>query len=323
MSNGEDNTKSKPDHDGQAKITYTKKGHLSANDLSPQKTVAVITAYAGKRYSGDWANALRKGRSGSLQVNLINQDNYSYMKEGSGVAYMVTEKSGYTLKQDGKNNTYYLYSNGRELEATSMKHMVDYLNKYNSDSLVEDLAKNAKVNDERSSFDGSEADSSEKKSNIQGDKGLFNVPAGMQGTWYTFYYGENKLQTLNISENKMSGTGYKQPLELHKIDSKFFAKNSYFDMTEKYKKATRNWGMASLYDKPLRGIYTMNIRSWMQGTGDGEYYGLHSEKGQTVLVAASGAGAWADCVYWKTPQLAKQYRNVKFKDIKYRNFNID
>lgn len=162
-----DNTKSK--HNSRIKVTYAKKtnkkGHLSANDLSPQKTVAVITAYAGNRYSGGWNKALSKGQANSLQVNLRNQDDYSYMKDGSGVAYMVTANAGYTLKQDGKSNIYYLFSNGKELESVSMQQMIDYLNKRDSDALVNDLAKNAKVNDERSSFDGDDADDSNKKSN--------------------------------------------------------------------------------------------------------------------------------------------------------------
>lgn len=310
----------------QLKVTKVKKepgkmGHLSANDLSPQKTVAVITAYAGNRYAGGWNKALSKGQADGLQVSLRNQDDYSYMKDGSGVAYMVAANTGYTLKQDGDNNIYYLFSNGKEVESVSMKHMVDYLNKRNSDALVNNLAKNAKVNDDRASFDGDESSSSssEKKSNIQGDKGLFNIPSGMQGTWYTYYDSENKLSTLTIGKNTISSSDSNQKSELHIIDKEFFSNHDYFKMPKSYQNATKNWGMVQMMNERIHGIDFMNVRSWMQSAGDGEYYGLHTEKGQPVLVAASGAGAWTDCVYWKTPQLAKQYKHQKFDDLYYHD----
>ncbi|GAA3635700.1 hypothetical protein GCM10022297_13030 [Lactobacillus hamsteri] len=311
----------------QLKVTKVKKrpskmGHLSANDLSPQKTVAVITAYAGNRYAGGWNKALSKGQADGLQVSLRNQDDYSYMKDGSGVAYMVAANAGYTLKQDGNDNIYYLFSNGKEIESVSMKQMVDYLNKRNSDALVNNLAKNAKVNDDRASFDGddssnSSASASGKKSNIQGDKGLFNVPSGMQGTWYTYSKYHKKIITLVMNKNKISGTEFKQPLELHTIDESFVEDNSYYKMPKSYQNATKNWGMVQVPNKRINGIDFMNVRSWMQDAGDGEYYGLHTEKGQTVLVEGAGAGALIDEVYWKTPALANQYKNVKFGDLKY------
>lgn len=82
----------------------TRMGHLSTQDLSPQKTVAVIVAYAGNRYSGSWNKALLDGQQNGIEVDLKNQSDYSYMNEGSGVAYMVSENAGYTLKQiDGEN----------------------------------------------------------------------------------------------------------------------------------------------------------------------------------------------------------------------------
>ena len=62
----------------------TKMGHLSDQDLSPQKTVAVVVAYAGNRYSGSWNKALLDGKQNGIEVDLKNQSNYSYMNEGSG-----------------------------------------------------------------------------------------------------------------------------------------------------------------------------------------------------------------------------------------------
>lgn len=44
---------------------------------------------------------------------------------------------------------------------------------------------------------------------------------------------------------------------------------------------------------------------WMQGAGDGTFYGLHTENGQPVLVMGEGASLWTNCVAWKSPQFAQ------------------
>ena len=88
------------------------------------------------------------------------------MNEGSGVAYMVSENAGYTLKQVNSKNIYYLFLNGKKLESVTMKEMVAYLNKRDSDKLVNSLAKNAKVNDERSDSNNASPNSTGKKSNF-------------------------------------------------------------------------------------------------------------------------------------------------------------
>lgn len=297
-----------------SKKKVTKVGHLKANDLSPQKTVAVVTAYAGKRYAGDWNEALNKAKDNGLEVDLKNQADYDYMKDGSGVAYLVSADASYTLKQVDGENTYYLYGDKKELASVTMKQMIDYLNKRDSDKLVNDLAENAKVVDQRS--DSDDDTNTAKKSNLPGDKGLFNVPSALQGTWYTAY--GSKLTTIKIEQNKIiTDNGNAQ--ELHKIDPAFFKNHEYYQMPKSYQKVTKDWGMAGMLDQRVHGINFMNVRSWMQGAGDGEYFGVHTENGQQVLVIASGAEIWTEAVAWKTPQLAKQYKNKKFKDLYYQD----
>ena len=300
-----------------SKKKVTQVGHLKANDLSPQKTVAVVTAYAGKRYAGDWNKALNDAQDNGLEVDLKNQTDYDYMKDGSGVAYLVSDDAGYTLKQVDGENTYYLYGDKKELASVTMKQMIDYLNKLDSDKLVNDLAKNAKVVDQRSDSDGSTNDTATKKSNLPGDKGLSNVPAELQGTWYTV--DGSKLTTIKIGQNKIDTDNGKYVQELHKIDPDFFKNHKYYQMPKSYQKATKNWGMAGMMDQRVHGINFMNVRSWMQGAGDGEYYGVHTENGQQVVVIASGAELWTEAVAWKTTQLAKQYKDKKFKDLYYQD----
>ena len=115
---------------------------------------------------------LLNGKQNGIEVDLKNQSDYSYMNEGSGVAYMVSENAGYTLKQVNGKNIYYLFLNGKKLESVTMKEMVAYLNKRDSDKLVTNLAKNAKVNDERSDSNNASSNSTGKKSNLPGDDGL-------------------------------------------------------------------------------------------------------------------------------------------------------
>ena len=61
------------------------------------------------------------------------------------------------------------------------------------------LAKNAKVNDERSDSNNASSNSTGKKSNLPGDDGLLNVPKELQGTWYTYPADDDKLETIKIS----------------------------------------------------------------------------------------------------------------------------
>lgn len=84
---------------GSAVVVKKKVGHLNSNNLTPQQTVSTVVAYAGKKYPSEWGAALKNAESNGLKVNLKNQSNYSYMNDGSGVAYMITNSLGYTLKQ--------------------------------------------------------------------------------------------------------------------------------------------------------------------------------------------------------------------------------
>ncbi|WP_201738276.1 MULTISPECIES: hypothetical protein [Lactobacillus] len=301
-----------------SKVTKTAKpkkmGHLKANDLSPQKTVAVITAYAGRKYAGDWETALDQAKDKGLEVDLKNQTDFSYMKNGSGVVYLVGKNAGYTLKQVDGKNTYFLYADKKELAAVTMKEMVKYLNQSDSDKLVEKLTKKAKVIDQRS--DDSTTNDTSQKSNIPADGGLFTIPAAYRGTWYTYHNHSNKLTIIKIGAHTISLDGY--TTELHTVDKHYTG-----DYIEKYQKvksytnATKNWGRPKFWK--VNHIKYLNVMGWMQSAGDGEFYGLHTEKGQPVLVIGYGAGLWTDSVAWRTQNLAKQYKHQKFADLGYQD----
>lgn len=159
------------------------------------------------------------------------------------------------------------------------------------------------------------------KSNIAGDEGLFDIPADLQGTWYSadhFYdKDDTSINTITIGAHTIS---YKNKDEsgttiIHKMAKGFDFDDQKYTQNQDYLKATNNWGRSYLAN--LDGHRILNVRGWLQGAGDGSYYYLAQENGQTVLVSASGAGVWADGVYWKDEASAKKYANTIFSNIHY------
>lgn len=300
-------------------VVVKKVGHLKSDNLTPQQTVSTIVAYAGKKYPSEWGTALRNAESNGLKVILKNQSNYSYMNNGSGVAYMITDDLGYTLKQVGTTNQIYLFADNKELTNVSISQMVDYLNHHDGEKVVKNLVGSAQIDDKRNedtdTGSSSNDNSTNKKSNIQGDAGLITVPSELQGTWYGYVEGQDKMDVVKFDEHNMiSNYGTN---ELHKIDPNFFEHHDWINMPKSYKEATKNWGMGYISNKVIHGTTWLNIRSWMQGAGDGEYYGVTKENGQQVMVSAHGAQVYADNVYWRTPALAKQYKGKKFDNLDY------
>lgn len=294
------------------KISH-KKGHLSSKNLTPKMTASIITVYAAKKYDGAWDKALDSAEKNGLTVKLEKRTNYSYMTVGTGYSYMISNDCGYTLTTEDNETKIYIYGNGKKLGSATVSDMVDYLNDHNGEDTVKKLAKSFKIVDDSQNGDSDSSSSSSSKSHIAGDGGLLDVPAGMQGTWYT--YEDGKLDTVTFNANSITYAGH--CIEFHRQTREIPGK--YFDnpdsMPNSYKAATKNWNTATFMN--IRGIKWLNIRGWVQSAGDGAYYGLKTEKGQTVLVSAGGAEAWADAVYWRNLSDAKKYKDTKFSDIKY------
>ena len=157
---------------------------------------------------------------------------------------------------------------------------------------------------------------SETKSTVAGDEGLFDIPADLQGTWYSgdnVDKGDTTINTITIDKHTIS---YKNKDEsgttiTHKM-AKDFDYSKYMQ-NQAYLKATKNWSRAAMIN--YRGHNVLHLFTWMQGAGAGSYYYLTQEEGQTVLVNAFGAGMWAGGVYWKDEAFAKKYANKSFSDI--------
>lgn len=291
---------------------------MSADNLSPQQMVSVVTTYAGNKYGKDWATTAKAAHKLTLQVDLYNANRYKLDSKGQGVAYNVhaanqSSKLVYTVDGDNVNifQNAGKESSAKKLGTVSRKTMVNYLNKNGQSAYANQLAKNAQVNDKRNG-DNSSSSSSSSSNGKYGNAGVLNVPSDMQGTWYSkdnqITFGQNTIQTYGHSYHI-----YKQ--------SKAFAENNDNYTNKAIQDATKDWMRGYTFDHD--GMHWLNLRTWTQGASDGAYYAVHTETidGQQVkvLVEAGGAGIWTDEVYYQTQSMAKQNAHRKFDDLRYQD----
>lgn len=158
-----------------------------------------------------------------------------------------------------------------------------------------------------SSTAGSSSESTEDTSGPDGST-LYNVPSSLQGTWYTVNtdgdiatvtFGQN---TLDYSSDGSTGS----TLKLYKTPAGF-------DPTTA---STQN-DIASAKYYTVDGTNYLNIMGWNQSAGDGSSYAIKNENGNEVMVEAGGAEFWIDAVYYKTQDLAQQYKDTKYDDLNY------
>jgi hypothetical protein len=291
---------------------------ISADNLSPQQMVSVVTTYAGNKYGKDWASTAKAAHKSSLQVDLYNASRYQLSDKGQGVAYNVhadnqSSKLVYTV--DGNNVT--IYSNAssskdaKKLGTVSRKSMVNYLNKNGQSAYANQLAKKAQVNDKRSGDNGSSSSSNSSTSTGKyGNAGALNVTSDMEGTWYS------KDSQITFSKNTIQVEGH--TYHIYK-QSKAFGENSDNYTNRSIQDATKDWLRGFTFDHD--GMHWLNLRGWTQGAGDGSYYAVHTETidGQQVKVLVEGGGAeiWVDQVYYQSPSMAKQNAHRKFDDLHY------
>lgn len=177
-----------------------------------------------------------------------------------------------------------------------------------------------------SSDDSEDSDSAPTKK-IAGDAGEYIIPSQMQGTWYEAEPtidddgnettdGSTHIISVTLKGNTIKNSGEPYIYQLHKVDRKTLPDQTSSDWPQSYANQVRNWAETTpYYDKGSTGFH---VFGWGQNMGFGEFYYLTQEEGQTVLIQASGAGAWTNSVYWKTPELAKKNAGKKFDNLDYR-----
>ena len=286
------------------------KGTLSANNISPQENVALITVYAANKYRGAWQNTLKNAEQDALNVSLIQRDddvNY----RGQGYIYEVSAgknlQTRYTLQGDGSSQKIFLYQGEHYLGAATVEEIVQFLNKLNSDSEISRLQKKVTIGGSSSSnasaADKSKADDAKtNKSDIPGDVGIFTVPANYRGVWYS---NDSKME---LMAHSMIVNGDKT--QLHHQASNFSEKQRQSrDIQDK----TIHIAAANMTN--INGFSGIYIAGWCQNAGEKTVYALHQEKGQPVLLIIGTGGGLHD-IMWRSPQLAKKYAHTKFADLR-------
>ena len=301
--------KSKPNKsDSETKSAPIKRKAIDSS-INPKKTATVIAVYAAKKYGGDWQKTLEDEKENGISVAVKNSEYFPHVPSSFGVVYQIGDHEVlYTLKQVGQDNVVYLYTNNgmKELGQATFRTMNQYLKENGWDYLISKYVRKTKIFDLRIS-------PKLMSQKMQGDAGSFIMPLAMRGNWYSYFNKHMNTTTIGLNYTIDNGEKY----ELHRIDDRFFEHKTYGEMSKDYQIRTENWEMTGELSRKIHGIRWINFRAWMQGAGDGIYFGLHSEMGQPVLVAASGASITTDQIYWKTPQLAMQNKNKEFSDLYY------
>lgn len=300
---------------------------INAQGMSPQQVVSLVTAYAGNRYGGQWAQTTKQARQSGLQVNLYPTSRYRLSDNGQGMAYEVTaggQAAGlvYTIDQ---NDNVVLYQGAqpgkpaKKLDTISKLAMAKYINQHDQGALVNDLAKNAQVVDKSggatSDSSSSSAGPSDSATGKYGNEGPFAVPGDMQGTWYSADNDDDS--TMTISDHAMVIDG--DDLKLYHQDAQYARDNE--QPSDEQVKATKDWGRTQfLHDD---GGTWLNVQGWFQGAGDGTSYMVKTEnidgKSVKVLVVGEGAENWVTAVYYPTKAMAQQQADQKYDDLHYQD----
>nr|WP_259686826.1 hypothetical protein [Lactobacillus helveticus] len=233
-----------------------------------------------------------------LSAKLTPKENASANKQNSEACYALD------------NEQIFIYDNQTKLGSTTIDKMFKYLNTHNSAGLVKRIANDVDLgtNDDNSN--------SSNTTKIAGDRGLYNAPEEMLGTWYSYDNHEKAAVTFTDHTIEETENGHTVTTELHKMkpdrdrgeDKAYWAKTKHCATISKFKMPE---------SKPKDNKLYYNIYGWNETAGDGEFYAVPTEEGQPVLISAGGAGVWTDAVYWKTPELAQKYAEKKFHDLHY------
>lgn len=268
---------------------------LSADNMDYKTQASAIAVYAAQKYGDTWEIAVNAAKNGNLDVAFrtkvatgITSDDSGYVYEVSGTGK--SSNARYMLNGDGAQKKITIFVKQRNLGTVTLQDVVDYINKNNDVDLVQNLAKNTKLDAQL------EGDGNTTSATKQADASV--IPSSLQGTWYTADTGNGNIDTLTVTDNKINDeAGFSMNVK---------AKNSGSSTSSGYMKQTT-----------INGIKFYSFTNMGQEPGQGStYLAPHIENGQSVIVSANSKGT-TNAVYWKSEALAKQNSNKQFSDLQY------
>lgn len=144
------NTQSHNSSPSTEKTPVKKSEKITTNNLTTKKQTAITIAYAGEKYPDIWKKTFKQAQNNTVEVKLHNRKDYSYMQNGSDVAYEIATANGDKYFYYTKNDpTIFFYHKNKEIGSADIKMMVKYLNKHDDGKKVNKIIKNVKVVDER------------------------------------------------------------------------------------------------------------------------------------------------------------------------------
>lgn len=268
---------------------------LSADNMDYKTQASAIAVYAAQKYGDTWEIAVNAAKNGNLDVAFrtkvatgITSDDSGYVYEVSGTGK--SSNARYMLNGDGAQKKITIFVKQRNLGTVTLQDVVDYINKNNDVDLVQNLAKNTKLDAQL------EGDGNTTSATKQADASV--IPSSLQGTWYTADTGNGNIDTLTVTYNKINDeAGFSMNVK---------AKNSGSSTSSGYMKQTT-----------INGIKFYSFTNMGQEPGQGStYLAPHTENGQSVIVSANSKGT-TNAVYWKSEALAKKNSNKQFSDLQY------
>ncbi|WP_297951560.1 hypothetical protein [uncultured Lactobacillus sp.] len=268
---------------------------LSADNMDHKTQASAIAVYAAQKYGDTWEIAVNAAKNGNLDVAFrtkvatgITSDDSGYVYEVSGTGK--SSNARYMLNGDGAQKKITIFVKQRNLGTVTLQDVVDYINKNNDVDLVQNLAKNTKLDAQL------EGDGNTTSATKQADASV--IPSSLQGTWYTADTGNGNIDTLTVTDNKINDeAGFSMNVK---------AKNSGSSTSSGYMKQTT-----------INGIKFYSFTNMGQEPGQGStYLAPHTENGQSVIVSANSKGT-TNAVYWKSEALAKKNSNKQFSDLQY------
>ena len=174
---------------------------LDKNNTGPKTTAAVVFYYAGVQNNRKYITKLSHNTQ-NLSINILDIDKAKKMgikgnvPDGSSVLYQIKVDGLGTAYYTIANDNFYIVNKHKQFnkKSVSFSKMVDLVNKNNAGNVINKLASNANLNDNRGSSASTSSNTATDNQNNAGEQMSFDEAAQLiqKGGFTDFYYDEAK-----------------------------------------------------------------------------------------------------------------------------------